>query len=94
MKLESGRAFHGFTWCVAGSKLHWKLNQGSTIWSLFRSSVIWISWLHSNAIYFAHDAWNFPKVKIVLQDYFTNHVEDVEAGGTSSFKGCKFLFVG
>ena len=64
------------TWqqCVLGSKLPRRLKAGSTMWSLFRGSVIWVSWLDRNAICFSQDDWNLPKLEVVLWEYFIDHI--------------------
>jgi hypothetical protein len=44
------------------------------MWSLFRGSVIWVCWLDRNAICFARDEWNLPKLEVVLWDYFIDYI--------------------
>jgi len=65
----------GLTWqqCVMGSKLPRRLKKGSCMWSLFRGSVLWISWLDRNALCFNDISWPPQQLEYMLWEAFTDH---------------------
>jgi hypothetical protein len=62
----------GLTWqqYLLGSKLPRKLEKVAPIWSLIRSSVIWLCWIDRNAICFVNDNWSQVKMEHLVWDAF------------------------
>jgi hypothetical protein len=63
------------TWqqCLLGSPLPRHLQPGRQLWSLFRGSIIWLSWLDRNAICFHNDDWPQHVLETKLWVHFTDH---------------------
>jgi len=63
------------TWqqCLLGSILPRPLWHTTTMWSLFRGSVIWIAWLDKNAICFNNNTWPMQKLEQVIWEACVDH---------------------
>jgi hypothetical protein len=63
------------TWqqCLLGSKLPRQLLRRRQLWSLFRGSVIWVSWVDRNALCFRNEVWPQYQVNRLLWKHFLDH---------------------
>jgi len=65
----------GITWqqCVLGTKLPRRLKKGAHMWSLFRGSVLWITWLDRNATCFSNAPRPAQKLEKAIWEAFLDH---------------------
>jgi hypothetical protein len=63
------------TWqqCLLGSTLPRQLQKGRNLWSLFRGSVTWLSWLDRNALCFRNEDWPQHVMEAKLWELFLDH---------------------
>ena len=58
---------------MGNSSLSSNLKNGTTLWTLFRGSIVWICWLERNARCFREESWVHQKIEALLWEEFIDH---------------------